>query len=386
MSNPIKLSHSAANQWMQCPKKYYYHYIEKYREKTNSAALLWGSAIDEALNSMLIDHAKRRVDFLCQEYDNVFLSKWRNSFINKKMVELVSSELITYAASDFDGELIPDADINGIIALCGIGSRYESLSPARSREELMGLMGAIKREKEAKGWDNLTSPQRQFYNHMNWLSLAVKGKILLRQYIKQILPQITKVLAVQKEIKLVNTEGDEITGFVDAVVEWVDGRVVVIDNKTAAREYDWDAVLKSTQLALYVHALQDEFKTRTAGFIVLRKGILKNRSKVCSVCGHDGTGSRAKTCDNEVDSKRCSGAWNEKINPEAEINILINDIPERVEQIVLENLADMGYLIKQGIFPRSLNSCESPFPCQFRGLCFKNDDSNLVCLKEDESK
>lgn len=384
MSNPIKLSQSGMNQFMQCARKYQYHYINKYREKTTSAALLWGSAIDEALNVMLKDHAKRRVDYLCQEYDNVFLSKWRKAAINKKEIDLVNSELVVYAASDFDADLIPDADINAIIALCGIGSIYESLAPARNRNELVDIIGSIKKQKEAKGWENLTSAQRQFYNHMNWLSLAVKGKLLLRQYIKQILPQITKVLAVQKQITLHNADGDEITGFVDAVVEWVDGRVVVIDNKTAAREYDWDAVLKSTQLALYVHALYDEFKTRTAGYIVMRKGILKNKTKQCSKCNHDGTGSRAKTCDNELDGKRCGGAWNETIAPEAEINILINDIPERLEEIVLENLADTTYLIKQGIFPRSLNACHSPFPCPYVGLCFQNTMDGLVQLKEQE--
>jgi hypothetical protein len=383
MSN-IKLSHSSSSTFQMCPKKYYYHYIERLRERTNSAALLWGSAIDEALNSMLQDHARNRVDYLCQEYDTVFFSKWRNAMINKKQVELVSSELITYAAADFDGDLIPEADMDSMVALCGLGSRYESLRPARNREEILELMAGIKRQKEAKGWHNLEPVQRQFYNHLNWMSLAVKAKILLRQYIKQILPQITKVLAVQKQIAMLNTEGDEITGFVDAVVEWSDGRIVVIDNKTAAREYDWDAVQKSTQLALYVHALSEEFKTRTAGFIVLRKAINKNKTKQCNKCGHNGTGSRARSCDNEIDGKRCTGAWDEKINPEGEINVLLANIPERLEEIVLENMADMTYLIKQGVFPRSLNSCDKPFPCPYKGLCHANDKSELVDLNEED--
>jgi len=379
----IKLSHSGAAQFQTCPRKYYYHYIAKYREKTNSAALLWGSAIDEALNAMLQDHAKGRVDYLCQEYDTVFFSKWRTAMINKKPVELVNSELITYAAADFDGDLIPDADINAVMSLCSPGSKYEAMKPARNRQEILDLMAGVKRAKEAKGWANLEPVQRQFYNHLNWLSLAVKAKILLRQYIKQILPQVTKVLAVQRQITLQNAEGDEITGFVDAVVEWSDGRVVVIDNKTAAREYDWDAVQKSPQLALYMHALAPEFNTRTAGFIVLRKGIKKNKTKVCSKCGHDGTGSRAKTCDNEVDSKRCPGTWNETISPEGEINVLIANIPERLEEIVIENMADMTHLIKQGVFPRSLGSCTSPFPCPYQKVCFQNSTEDVVCIKEE---
>jgi hypothetical protein len=183
-----------------------------------------------------------------------------------------------------------------------------------------------------------------------------------------------------------NAEGDEITGFVDAVVEWEGKGVVVIDNKTAAREYDWDAVQKSPQLALYMHALSHEFNTRTAGFVVLRKGIKKNKTKQCNKCKHDGTGSRAKTCDNEVDSKRCTGTWNEQIAPEGEINVLIANIPERLEEIVIENMADMTHLIKQGVFPRSLGSCDKPFPCAFKKLCFENSTEDVVCVKEEGEK
>lgn len=377
-----KLSHSAISQYQQCPKKYYYHYKEKYRSKETSAALLWGSAIDTALNFILLDINKQRVDYLGQEYIIHFTNAWRKGVINKVEVDLVSNPDIVYAASDFDAELISDADLNMMMAKLGIGGEFQGIGVVRSNEDVVELVSSIKKQKEAKGWENLEIKERQFYNHMHWLSMHAKGVILIKQYIEQIVPKIKKVLSGQKQITLKTEDGDEITGFIDAVLQWEDNRIIVFDHKTAAREYEWDAVLKSSQLALYVYAVEEEYNTKTAGYIVLRKNIDKNRIKKCKECGHDGSKSRAKTCDNEVDGKRCGGQWAEKIKPKGRIDVLINDIPERIKDIVLENFQDINAQIKTGIFPRNLNSCESPFRCPFIDICHKNDTSKLLKLDD----
>ena len=382
MSN--KLSHSSLTVYQSCPKKYYYHYKEKYRAKETSAALLWGSAIDAALNHLLLDLSKKRVDYLGQEYIITLTNSWRKGFINKQQVDLQDNEDIVYAASDFDGELISYADLAATHAKMGLGGVYEGVGVVRTPEDCLELVEAIRKRKEAKGWSGLESVERKFYNYMHWLSMHAKGIILIKAYIEQIVPKIKKVLSGQKEINLVNEDGDAITGFIDAVLEWEDGRTVVFDHKTAAREYEWDAVLKSPQLALYVHAVESEFNTRNAGYIVLRKQIDKQKTKKCQVCGHDGTGSRAKTCDNKVDGKRCGGVWLEKVNPKGRIDVLINEIPKRTEEIVLDNFVDINAQIKTGIFPRNLSACSNPFPCPFQKLCWQNKTEGLIKLEEDK--
>jgi hypothetical protein len=245
-------------------------------------------------------------------------------------------------------------------------------------EAIMEVYNKIQEDKESKGWDNLPLPVRKFYNHVNWLCLTKKGLLMLRTYRLEVIPKIKKVLAIQKEIKIENNEGDSITGFIDFVAELDDGKTYVLDNKTAARDYEWDAVQKSTQLALYVHAVEHEYNTRNAGFIVLSKNIDKNSVKTCSVCGFDMTGSRAKTCTNEASGKRCGGEINEVVKPQAKVQILLNEIPARLDELVMENMADVNAAINTGIFPRNLNSCIKPFLCPYYNKCYHGSDKGLV--------
>ena len=47
------LSHSQIGRYQMCPKSYEYYYIQKLRPKVHSASLVFGSAIDNALNALL---------------------------------------------------------------------------------------------------------------------------------------------------------------------------------------------------------------------------------------------------------------------------------------------------------------------------------------------
>jgi hypothetical protein len=84
-----------------------------------------------------------------------------------------------------------------------------------------------------------------------------------------------------------------------------------------------------------------------------------------------------------VDGKRCGGEWKERISPDGRIDVLINEIPHRTEEIVMENLADVNHQIKQGLFTRNLASCTSPFPCPFFKLCWNNSKEDLIDMNEE---
>ena len=49
----ITLSYSGLEKYKTCPRLFKYHYIDKIRDKRKSSALLFGNAIDEALNALL---------------------------------------------------------------------------------------------------------------------------------------------------------------------------------------------------------------------------------------------------------------------------------------------------------------------------------------------
>jgi len=207
---------------------------------------------------------------------------------------------------------------------------------------------------------------------------------MLGAYAEQVLPKINKVLSVQEKVELPNDNGDSITGFVDLVADIKGHGVVILDNKTSAMEYAMDSVVMSPQLSLYLHILEEKYNTRKAGFIVLRKQIVKNRKKICSKCGHDGSGARHKTCDNVVDDVRCHGEWTETIDPKVNIQFIVDEIPERTEEIVLENMDNANQAIKNGVFTRNFTACSNTFggDCVYKSLCFKDSMVNLCNAKE----
>lgn len=358
-----QLSHSAVSKYQLCPRSYRYHYVDRLRERTTSGALLFGSAMDSGINSLLASKKG-------EDYKAVFEKAWNFNRIGKREEYLPDNEKIVYAASDFDRDLLDSDD------------KIKLLEKAKENGygvDIFGTYADIAEKKKQVGWKNLTPGARQFFNFANWLSMRRKGYLMLSAYIEKVLPKIRRVLASQKKIQITNAEGDTIIGYVDLVVEWEDGRIIIFDNKTSSMEYAEDAVLVSPQLALYMYALEEEFGTRNAGFIVMRKSILKNKKKLCLVCGYQAErGARHKTCSNEPGGKRCGAEWQEEIDPEVDMQILIQEIPPRTEEIVLENYNDINQLIKQEIFPRNFNSCHAfGSTCAFYKLCFQNDDSEL---------
>lgn len=364
----LQLSHSAANRYQTCAKSYEYHYILGYREKTTSAALIFGSAIDEALNCLLLKKGNA-YDAFALAFTSARIGSKTNQFIP-------TNEDIVYSASDFDSDLLLKEDFEKL------QEAADEMEIKQEPIEAVKLIGNLKKE---FGWEGLRSGQRKFYNFANWLCLVRKGHLMITAYEEKVLPKIKSVKAVQRKITITNGEGDSIIGYVDAILEWEDGRNVIFDNKTSSIEYAYDAVLSSPQLILYKHALGEEFDTKTAGFIVLRKGIIKNKKKVCKVCSYEAEkGARHKTCSSVTsDASRCGGEWDEQIDPEVDVQILINDIPDHMEDIVMENYDIVNQLVKTGVFARNFNSCNRPWgPCEFKAICHKNDFSQ-VTKKED---
>lgn len=205
----MRLSHSAKELYSQCPMKYKLHYIEGKRSIRTSSALVFGSALDEALNELLLSK-----NISAAEY--VFTEKWN---------ECKDTYVIDFFKSDADTELL-----------------------TLQQAEL------IDQEQDAeKKWHKLC-----------WYSLFQKGRSMLQSYNETIMPRIKNVLKVQEPISLIGQDEsgsdseDHISGIIDFIgeIELDSGDIVtaIIDNKTTSQPYPKNSVDTKEQTALYAVA------------------------------------------------------------------------------------------------------------------------------------
>jgi len=376
MSKNTRISHSQVNMYSTCARKYKFHYIDRLRSKYLSGALLFGGALDIALNDLLKNKDTDPKLYNIEDTIRKFDKSMRYNFINDQGYYIPECTLVVYADKDFDAELLLEEDLE----------KYKQLEQKLGLYEHKDITVAynhIKDQKKLKGWVNLSEDDKKLYNMANYLSMRRKGHIMIRDYEKKILPKIKDVLAVQKHLKLKNTSGDEVVMILDLIAELHNGKRYLLDNKTSSIRYTQDMVERSQQLIGYFHAAKEEYKLDGIGFIPMYKQIHKNRIKICSQCGKDGSGGRFKKCDAETDNGRCNGEWTETISPECEIEILLNDnITAHAESLVLDTFDEANEGIKNQQFNPNLSACSSPFPCPYMNKCWKGDSSELVQLAE----
>lgn len=381
MKKPNRISHSAIRTFTQCGRKYKFHYIDRLRSKTTSGALIFGSSIDKSLNELL---ETKDLDKAIKAFDKSF----RYNFINNEGHYLPESTLVVYAKRDFDKDLLQSEDIEQFNKFLEKEGLYDPTVPTDINEYYKTAL----EDKEHNGLNNLTSYSQKVYALSNWLSMRRKGHVMLKSYNKEILPKIREVIAVQKSIAIENDQNDKITGFLDLVVEWQDGKRYLFDNKTSSMEYEKDSAMTSQQLIIYYHAVKEEYKLDGVGFIVMYKQLLKNKTKKCSSCGKNGTGQRHKTCDAEIMDRmgsidRCNSDWIETIDPECRIEVILNEVTTEAEDLVIQTFDEANEGIKKEAFGPNLEACNNGFKCQFYNKCWKGDDSDLIKLeKKNEDK
>jgi hypothetical protein len=367
-----RLSHSQVSKFQQCGKAYEYWYVKKIRPTKLRASLLFGTALDRAIGTLLDPEAEKTPE-------QIFDYFWRFQDINGTQEYIPTLLNIIYSKTDYDKDLVTTEDLQ----------KYELSSES--------VTNALEKRDEV-GIEKLDNKNRQVVNLLSWISLSKKGHYMIEAFRKKVMPKLKKVHSTQEYIKLENGDGDSVIGYIDLVAD-VDGfdTPVVLDLKTSAMQYEEDSVLTSPQLSLYVHAVSDKYKTRKAGFIVLNKHIIKNKTKTCKKCGHFSEG-RAKSCDREsiesVETKkgivdkavRCGGEWDEKISPEVYVQFIVDDIPKQTEDLVLQNIDDINISIKTGHFTRNLSICNNVYggQCEYINLCYRGKMDGLVETNKNE--
>lgn len=219
----IRLSHTAKDKYLRCPLSYHMHYNLGFREAHISSPLIFGSAVDEGLNTLLLTRDLGKAE-------KAFLKHWSHQDQLGKKVDLARAKNVKYSKADLDESLLPEK------------------------------------------MDENIAPQ--------WYSMREKGLILIRAYADEILPKIKKVHEVQKFFSLPNENGDQIIGFLDLLCEWEDGRTLIMDNKTSSKKYPDDKIeTEGGQLALYKEAFGDKYNIDGVGYIVMEKGIRKKEPR-----------------------------------------------------------------------------------------------------------
>ncbi len=382
----IKLSHSGRQKWLTCGEMYRLHYIQKLRSTKLSSALLFGGAIDLALNFMLEN--KDNPDVLELSTQIFMRNIEQGQDVNRNLVDLPLNPLIEYFRSDYDPDLLEKEDWKELF-------RYDS-NFFETKNEMDAKLFPKKEDGKAKpekiDWLELPENDRMVYNYANWLCLVRKGKLFLEAYQRDILPKIKRVITVQKNVEIFDDEGNSIPGVIDFVAELQDGRVAVIDNKTSSEPYEVDSVGSSEQLAQYMAILNifnddpdQEWKTRIdcAVYAVMVKKLEKDITKTCKECGHTGQGSH-KTCDNLLDKIRCNGEWTKVKKFNVITQFITGDISEEFQDMVLENATSVTTCISNDLFPRNLSACHDQYgkKCVYFSKCHKGKTDGLINVGE----
>jgi len=280
--------------YLSCPLCYKAHYVDKWRPKKVKSYFLFGSALDTALNDLLITRSQgKSID--------LFRTVWNTKCYGQN---------IDWLKTDLDQELLDHYQITG--------------------------------------------------DNKEYFSILLKGQLMIEAYYKEVLPKIKEVVAIQKPVKLLNKDGDEINGFLDAIIRKTDDKLYLIDNKSSGSKYTSDAPKTNNQLPLYHYIIKNEYPIEKAGYIVMQKKINKNKVKECKNCGAFNSSSH-KTCDKIVDKNigftnprqiRCNGQFLTTINPSCDIQTVFNKIEPEDEIRVLNDFDKALYGIKNQIFEK----------------------------------
>lgn len=259
-----KLSYTAINRYLNCPAAYKRYYLDNMREKVVGSALLFGSAIDNALNTLLLNK-QNNVKSDISKAKKEFLKLIHKQSINNVETELSKTNLIKYSNTDFDPDVLTNTEnklLQDVVSQSDLSNYHEDLIQ-------------LKREKR------LTGEALEHFNYMSWVSLKQKGLLFIDAYEEQVIPTIDEVIEIQKFISIKNDEGDEFLGFVDYIARLKDENgIFIMDNKTSSSAYKPTEAKTSKQLASYVGVLNElgyTKETLKVGFNVLNKKIRKKK-------------------------------------------------------------------------------------------------------------
>ncbi len=363
---PRALSVSAYNLFVECGHKFYLERILGISPVVQMSFLVFGTAVDKGCNALLANESEDKAIEIC----------------NQELQRLLTQPF-DFIPDDYDGELI---DIDE-------GTSADLLKKCKALGYPGDNIHELAQTLQEKGYEGRSENQNKAYSLLCHASLKIKAALAIRAYLLHVMPLITKVEGIQLEINWEDEKGNKYKGYLDAPVELKGHGPLIGDNKTSGnvfRDYPPDSVRKSFQLAIYAGVTG---KTRGAYFVMDKK-IKKNRIKTCDKCANISSSThktcpveRPETIDGKVKTVRCNGNWNETIDPECNITVVVDDIPEEQIAISQRALTSVSECVKAGVFPMNLESCTTTYgfgptaktvKCGFYDYCRSGSMNGLI--------
>jgi hypothetical protein len=324
------LSNSQINTYTDCPRKWFLDKQKRLRPNYKGSALLFGSALDAAVEHILLKKDG--------SYEQEFLDQMRNFEVNGTEKQLPKDILdVRFTVGDIDASLVPE---NMMAAICDIAGI--EVCP------IADFLEYCKQQRKSK--TALDKTEQILFNTIAYESLKAKGLMLLEKINEWIQENVAEVHSVQKKIEIENEEGDMFIGYLDFVVTLKSGKKVLIDLKTSSNTtayYPPDSASTSRQLGIY----SQEEGIPDVAYLVGDKKI-------------------------RVREPRVRLAFIEGVITEEHLD----DVFEEIEECTIEikEKLEMG----EGAFEKNLNSCMNFGGCPYFNYCKNGAMKGLEYVKK----
>lgn len=369
MSNKgLYVSYSAASRFKTCPTKYYLS--KKYQSKLIPSALPLGKAIEAGVETLLLGGS-------LPEALTVFTMNWSSEDVkNSERRPIYDNLAVEFYASDFDKSLIVEEKAEQVQKWAD-----ELLKSDLAWQETFDNISTQMKKDESR----VSTAELTFYNRVMWFSCLTRGQIMIKAFYDKLLPKLTLLKddagnpIKQREVSIENEDGDKIVGYIDFVVKHVDYQEpIILDLKTAAYEYPEHALTTSEQLRTYVAAIGADLGTRRAGYAVLIKKIVVEKS--CDKCGAKREGL-AKNC------KACGKGQYTKTTFDGEVQFVTKKYEDSELEDVLSDYSSVITAIKTDVNFKVPGNCNQfNRKCEFYDVCWKRKQaSEIEHLEEKKS-
>jgi len=357
--NNVWLSYSSVSTFKACPEKFYLQ--KDWKAVGNFSYFVFGSAIEAGITEALTSRDREK---MLEAFERNWKTENAGSTAKdeyKKEKQIFDNPTIQYSNTDIDLDLLEEESVRLDQWVAEIFNDVNMTY----KPTMLSLF------KKLKDGEELNDKEDKFFKRVGWMSLKVKGKYMLNSFFDKTLGQIKRIVeidgkpATQMRIDIGSDGGDKIIGYVDYVVEMEDGRIVVLDCKTAAAPYDYHALLTSEQLKTYAAALSHKLdEIPDIGYLVLVKKFATEKS--CTNCGALRENSKLKNC------VSCGEGRYENTSYSAEVQLITREISEEEMDAQLEDYSHIADAIRNKVRFKNPSSCMSfGRKCEFYDHCFK---------------
>jgi hypothetical protein len=372
----IRLSHSQRELYSLCGRKYYYRYVKKMRPRAKGSALFFGTAFDDATDKLF------QGDSLQQACD-AFTEEWMRHEDNLN---------VKFAKNDYDDRILESYDIERLTLFSESLNNSKAVQDYSEHKNVKKLIKDLIKLRDNGYTRDLSDKEERFLHYANMLCMNRKGHLMLESFNKELVPHVTKVHGTQVAVNISHPDGHSVMGYIDLLCEMAgyklpngrvlkEGEVVVIDVKSAGA-MSWkkhDDLYAAPQLDTYlispnVQDLAIELtgkETNLIGYFVTSKQIRNDVINTCKSCGNIKSTSH-KTCNAEVDGKRCNGEWDTLENYYVESKAVVGERDLDEARVMYSDFEDVLVGIQAKVFPRNRNSCEAfGGICEYKSICGK---------------